>query len=117
MTLTDERQRRLIAEMTGVKPEEIPWEVDATQTIEFKSQAQFQKELLAFIGKVQEKQRRTATALADHGLITPGDVSEALPEFEVFIDDQRGDNSQVLIAPASLPAHVIYKDGRGDPLA
>jgi hypothetical protein len=108
VTLTDERRRRLIAEMLGVKPEEIPWQVDPTQTIEFRSQAQFQKELLAFISKEQEKERRTATALADHSLITPGDVSDALPKFEVIIDDERGENAEALVKSAGLPPNVQY---------
>ena len=108
MALTDERRRRLIAEMLGVKPEEIPWQVDPTQTIEFRSQAQFQKELLAFISKEQEKERRTATALADHSLITPGDVADALPKFEVIFDDERGENAEALVKPAGLPPNVQY---------
>ena len=108
VALTDERRRRLIAEMLGVKPEEIPWQVDPAKTIGFKSQAQFEKELLAFIGKEQEKERRTATALADHSLIMPGDVSDALPEFEIIVNDERGENAEALVKPAGLPPRVQY---------
>jgi hypothetical protein len=105
--LSDQRRQNLLAEMLGVKPDAIAWEVDIHHPIAFRSQKQYEADVLAFLNGEIEKQRTTATALADKGLITPGDVRDALPEIIVDVSDERGADTPVAEV-TNLPERVIY---------
>jgi hypothetical protein len=105
--LSDQRRQNLLAEMLGVKAYSFAWEVDMHHPVAFRSQKQYEAEVLAFLNGEIEKQRATATALADKGLITPGDVRDALPEILVDVSDERGSETP-LAEVTNLPQRVIY---------
>jgi hypothetical protein len=103
-----EQRRRFVAEMAGVKPEALGWEVELNWTIAYRSRAQFEAELLALVNGEIEKQRATASALTDRNLLVVGDVSDALPKIYLAIEDQRGEGPEPLVEPANLPSHVVW---------
>jgi hypothetical protein len=106
--LSPERRQRFVAEMLGVKPDRLAWQVEVSRTIEYTTQKQFETELLTFVNGEIEKQRATATALADKNLITPGDVTSALPEIIVSVSDEREDRTTPLEDVTNLPQRVVY---------
>ena len=106
--LSPERRRSFVAEMLGVKPAAIAWEVEVPRFIVFHSQTQYETELLAIVNGEIEKQRATATALADKNLITPGDVTSALPEIIVSVSDEREDRATPLEDVKNLPSTAFY---------
>ena len=60
-------RRRLVAELLGVRPEELPWQVLQEEFIEFQSLQQFDRDLLTFIEKQQQLYRLTADSLEARG--------------------------------------------------
>jgi hypothetical protein len=85
-----EQRRALIAEMLGVPAEQIPWETDLQQDIEFRSPEQFTGELLAFVDEQQAMYRATAQALEARGLLAHSEIQQSLPQLELHLDDARG---------------------------
>ena len=73
-----ERQR-LIAEMLGVPPDAISWNIYPTTTFPFYSDEQFGRELLQFVDQEEQKYRQTAIALVDRGLMTSAEVEQSAP--------------------------------------
>jgi hypothetical protein len=106
--LSADRRQRLVAEMLGVKPEKMPWQVAVYRTIEYLSQPQYETDLLAFVNGEIEKQRATTSALADKGLVTPADVTKAMPEILVLVQDAREERTAPLAEVTNLPQRVIY---------
>jgi hypothetical protein len=106
--LSSESRRRLVAMMLGVKPEAISWQVQVSKTIVYRSQPQYEADLLAFVNGEIEKERATAEALADKNLIVPGDVASALPEIFLIVDDQRGQDAAPLQEPTNFPSQVLH---------
>jgi len=55
VALGSEQRLRLVAEMLGTTPKQIPWQVRPATTIEFQSLQQFDADLLAFVNQQQER--------------------------------------------------------------
>jgi hypothetical protein len=99
---------RLIAEMLSIPPEEIPWEICPTTTIEFQSLLQFDNDLLAFVEEQQDKYRATADALAAHDLVTAPEAEQCLPELILHLIDDRGKGAIPIPKRSDLPARVEW---------
>jgi len=97
---------RLIAEMLGISPEEIPWKTAVETTIEFESLGQFESVLTNFVGEQQEKYRDTVAALETRKLLTAGEVEESLPQLELTLNDMRGVDAEPIAGALSLPSRV-----------
>ena len=102
-----ERQR-LIAEMLGVSPDAISWNIYPTTTIPFYSDEQFGRELLQFVDQEEQKYRQTAIALVDRGLMTSAEVEQSAPKLEIYTNDMRGENASPMPTIAPLPGKVEW---------
>ena len=103
-----EQRRRLIAEMLGVSPEEIPWKTSPQTDIEFEGPEQFNSALLAFVGEQQQMYQVTAEALEGHKLLAPSEVLESLPLLVLNLSDERGEEMGPLPRDANLPNRVEW---------
>lgn len=103
-----DKRLRLIAEMLGTPPEEMPWSVGNFRTIEFQSVEQCRQEILAFVTNQLEKYRSTANALSDKGLIEPSDIETAMPELDLELRDRRDIPGEQIPPTIDLPAHVKW---------
>ncbi len=72
--LGPEERRRLIAELLGAKPEEIPWETSGETTIWYETMEQFRIDLLAFVAEQEQKYRETAEALEARDLLAGSEL-------------------------------------------
>jgi hypothetical protein len=108
VSLGSEQRLRLIAEMLSISPEAIPWRTDTTTQIEFRSQQQFDRDLLSFVEAQQAKYHATVTALADHNLLTASEAQEAFPALELKLYDVRGMDAVPVQALSNLPSHVEW---------
>jgi hypothetical protein len=107
--LSPEGRRRLIAYMLNLDPETMKFQLKASKTITFQSNAQFQSELNSYIAELRGQSRAIAIALAAKGLMTKAEEDEAIPELQLRLIDIRGDSAQALIEP-KLPPRVILKE-------
>jgi len=104
-----EDRRRLIAEMLGVGPEELPWQTEVSMNLEFHSPEQLNASIRRFIAEQQAKYRLTVAALLQRNLITPSEARTALPHLLLKIHDDRHDeNAAAISKPADLPANVKW---------
>ncbi len=110
LVLGPEQRRSLIARMLAIPQDDIEWEIETKNTIQFKSNEQFYRELQEFIGAEQEKYRDTASALLAKNLMTASEQEEALPHIDLAFNDERGPDYPPIPAPPSLPAHVTWPD-------
>lgn len=107
--LDSDEPRRLIAEMLGVSPETIPWQVRLQTRIEYRSSQQFYRDLFAFIASEQAKYRTTISALLNHDLVTPEEAQQCLPKLTLLIKDAREEDAGAsILEPSNLPAHVEW---------
>jgi hypothetical protein len=103
------RQRlQLIAEMLGVSGEAILWQTALVTNIEFYSRPQFYNAVLAFVEEQQEKYRATVAELAAHGLLTPEEARQTLPELVLHFSGGPGDGLGPIPSLSKLPAHVEW---------
>jgi len=98
----------LIAEMLGVSPDAISWNIYPTTTIPFYSDEQFGRELLQFVDQEEQKYRQTAIALVDRGLMTSAEVEQSAPKLEIYTNDMRGENASPMPTIAPLPGKVEW---------
>lgn len=110
VSLGSKESRRLLAEMLGIAPEAIPWQVEIQTHIEFRSLQQFYRDLLAFVAAEQAKYRMTVADLVAHNLMTELEAEQSLPTLKLWVRDKRGDIAPVP-APSNLPAHVVWAAG------
>jgi hypothetical protein len=108
VALGPEERRRLVAEMLGVKPEEIAWETFVETTIEYRSMEQFHTALLAFVEQQEQKYRETAEALAERELFEESEVLHSLPRLELRFVDMRGEGSEAFPKEMGLPERVSW---------
>jgi hypothetical protein len=97
---------RLIAEMLGLTPEEIPWQTEVSKSVEFQSVEQFNHAVLDFVEEQQQKYRATVTAMAAHGLLTSSEAEQSLPKLELELTDMRGEVATPMPDPPDLPSRV-----------
>ncbi len=100
---------RLIAEMLGKPPEEIPWETRVFKNIEFQSVQELNVELLAFLEEQQQMYRETAEALESRGLLEGSEVEQSLPVMHLSLSDERGEDVEPISKDAiHLPDRVEW---------
>jgi hypothetical protein len=80
---------RLIAEMLGNPPKEIPWQTRVVANIEFQSMEQFKIDLLAFVEEQQQMYRATAEELESRGLLEKWEAQQSLPLLRLSLSDIR----------------------------
>jgi hypothetical protein len=80
--------------MLGVSPEDIPWRTVVDRTIEFQSPGQFEVALTDFVNEEQEMHRATVEALAARELLTAAETERSLPQWEVILNDLRGEGAE-----------------------
>jgi hypothetical protein len=102
-----ERQR-LIAEILGVSPDAISWNIHLTTTIPFYSDEQFGRDLLQFVDNEEQKYRQTAIALVDRGLMTSAEVEQSAPKLEIHTIDMRGENANPMPTIVPFPGKVEW---------
>jgi hypothetical protein len=99
---------RLIAEMLGIRPEEMPRQISLDTAIEFQSLQQFDNDLLAFIEEQQEKYRATVDALVDRDLLASSQAEQCLPKLTLHLIDERAKGAtQKLRRAAAVGAAAI----------
>jgi len=107
--LESETSRNLIAEMLGLAPDKVPWEIKPQAHIEFWSPQQFNRKLLAFVATEQAKYRTTVADLVAHGLLTQTEAEQSLPKLQLEISDvRRQENAPAIAKPAILPENVAW---------
>lgn len=104
----DPKQRvRLIAEMLGNPPEEIPWATRVFTNIEFQSVQEFNVALLAFVEEQQQMYRETAEALESRGLLEKSEAQQSIPMMHLSLNDERGKGADPISEDAiHLPDRV-----------
>ena len=110
LVLGPEQRRSLIARMLAIPQDDIEWEIETKDTIQFKSNEQFYRELQEFISAEQEKYRDTASALLAKNLMTASEQEESIPHIDLAFKDERGPDYSPIPPPLSLPAHVTWPD-------
>ena len=109
VALGPEQRRRLIAQMLGVTPEEIPWKTFVQTTIEYQSPEQFHVALLGFVEEQQQMYRATAEALERRELLQTSEVLRSLPTLQLTLMDMRGEErTEPLPKDAKLPDRVMW---------
>jgi hypothetical protein len=108
LVLGPEERRRFVARWLGMAPDDLDWETEATQTIVYRSDEQFYRELRKFIAHEQDKYRATGAALVAKNLMTVSEQEDSLPYLDLQFKDQRGSDARPIPAPASLPPHVSW---------
>jgi hypothetical protein len=110
LTLGPEERRRFVAHWLGLDPDNLKWETEATDTIVYRSDEQFYRELEKFIAHEQQKYRATGAALVAKNLMTVSEQEESLPYLDLGFKDQRGPDSLPIPEPASLPQRVSWPE-------
>ena len=108
LVLGPEERRQFLARMLRIEPDAIGWKVETTDTIAFRSQPQFQRELLRFVASEQKKYRETGSALVARNLMTVSEQQDAIPTLDLDLKDQRAPDSPPLMQPAELPPHILW---------
>jgi hypothetical protein len=108
--LSPEASRRLVAEMLGTKPEAIGWETEGTTKITYESEAQFKRDLLAYIDDKQKKFQETAEALEAKDLLRASQLMQSFPRLAVVLRDWREPREGRLPTDANVPANVEIKE-------
>jgi hypothetical protein len=108
VVLGPEERRRLIAELLGAKPEEIPWKTSAETTIRYETMEQFKIDLLAFVAEQEQKYRQTAEALEARDLLAGSEVLQSLPQLELKLVDVRGKDAEPFPKEMGLPDRVKW---------
>lgn len=111
--LGPEQRRSLIAQMLNIAPDAIDWKNTAEANIEFKSDQQFNRDLLLFIAAQQKEYRMTAGALVAKNLMTVSEQEDSLPYIDLSFEDQRGAGYSPIAQPSSLPFHVTWPNDTG----
>jgi hypothetical protein len=106
--LGEEQRRELIAEMLGVKAEEMPWESGLQINIEFQSAEQFRTALQGFVGEEEQKFQETAEALEARNLLARSEARESLPKLQLWLHDERGAGAEPLSKDMLLPDRVEW---------
>jgi hypothetical protein len=109
VALAPEQRRRLIAQMLGVSPEEIPWKTFVETTIQYQSLEQFHIALSDFVDQQQQMYRATVEQLKERDLIQSSDVLRSLPMLQLTLMDMRGEErTEALPKDAKLPDRVVW---------
>jgi hypothetical protein len=109
VVLRPEQRVRLIEEMLGSSEEDLRWQTQVTENIEFQSTGQFTVDLLAFVGKQQQMYRATAEALEAKGLMDKSEVQQSLPLLLLSLNDARGAGAEPITKEAiALPDRVEW---------
>ncbi len=110
--LTPGRRLRLLSQMLEGQPEALGWGSDLSANIEFHAVPQFYRELFQIIADEEKRFRATAAALAAHGLLTPQEAAQSLPELHISLEDSRGRDADPIPQPAGLPPNVVWENSR-----
>jgi hypothetical protein len=109
VVLGPEQRRRLIAQILGVTPDEIPWNTFVQTTIEYQSLAQFHVALLDFVEEQEQMYQATAEALEVRDLLEHSEVLRSLPMLELTLMDMRGEEgAEPIPKDANLPDRVAW---------
>jgi hypothetical protein len=100
---------RLIAEMLGNPPKEIPWQTRVVANIEFQSMEQFKIDLLAFVEEQQQMYRATAEELESRGLLEKWESQQSFPLLRLSLSDERGEGVEPISKDSiHLPGRVEW---------
>jgi hypothetical protein len=101
--LNNEGRQCILAEALRVSPESFTWQLRPQKTIEYQSKSPYLKSLRNFLEDEISKQRATAQALADQGLMDPSEISKAMPQIIVDVTDWRESGPTLPEDQPSLP--------------
>lgn len=110
IVLGPEGRRQLLANMLGISSDEIDWETELHDEIQFLSGPQFYHDLFCWIEAQQDDYRVTSAALVARNLMTASEQEESLPEIDLHFVDQRGPGFPLLTRPEILPNHVVWHE-------
>lgn len=106
--LSAEDRRRFLAYMLKVPPESIDWKTVLSESFVFRSEAQFEYDLKAWIDGIEEQYRATAVALEAEGLITAQEEEDARPSLALHWDDMRSEGYEPIPDLKFLPPRVTW---------
>jgi len=98
--LNAETRRHLVAEMAGVGPDGLGWNMQNQASVGWRDAAQFQRNFYAVVNAEEGKLRATVDGLVARGAMTKAEAKSSRPRLSVMVTDSR------TLGVGALPALV-----------